>query len=441
MTLAERSRYAPAMLLAVVLAGVGVVAGNPVALFAAVIPLALVGYGALVVEPPTDALTVEREFSEQSPRPGEPVTVQLRLTNESERYLPDVRVVDGVPDEVAVIDGSPRGHVTLGPAESTTLTYEVRVPRGTHEFEPATVAVRSLAGTAERRTTTEGVASVQTTVETDPLPLHGQTAGIAGRIETDDAGSGIAFHSSREYRPGDPINRVDWNRYASTGELSTVEFHEEKAATVVLVVDDRPPVRAVARPGELDAGARARDAARELAGALLDAGDRVGVAVKDSGGGFVPPRDDTTTLRVSPAQFRGEEEGYLPPRGAGAAQETACRRYLDRRAERPSRLPLRIEGFWFAGELADHVPDDAQIVLCSPLTDDEPVEAAETWIARGHAVTVVSPDPTPDTVGGRVETIRRRERRNELGRAGARVVDWDGTDTLDAAVERAEATR
>ena len=59
MTLAERSRYAPAMLLAVVLAGVGVVAGNPVALFAAVIPLALVGYGALVVEPPYTDSEVE----------------------------------------------------------------------------------------------------------------------------------------------------------------------------------------------------------------------------------------------------------------------------------------------------------------------------------------------------------------------------------------------
>ncbi|ERH13708.1 MAG: conserved repeat domain protein, partial [halophilic archaeon J07HB67] len=212
-SLTERSRYAPAMLLAVVLAGTGAATGNPVALFAAVLPLSVVGFGALVTAPPASAVTVERRVSDHTPQPGETVTVTLRVENDSERYLPDVRVVDDVPDPVAVVDGRPRGHRTLAPGETDEISYEVRAPRGEVTFEPATVAVRSLAGTAERRTDTAGTDRLRVSVTASAMSSS-DTTGLAGRIETDDAGAGIAFHSSREYRPGDPINRIDWNRYA-----------------------------------------------------------------------------------------------------------------------------------------------------------------------------------------------------------------------------------
>lgn len=440
MTLAERARYAPATLLAVGLAATGVVTGNPVVLFAATIPLSLVAYGALVVAPPEDAVSVERTVTPESPRAGERLAVSVTVTNDSESYLPDVRVVDGVPDQLAVLDGSPRAHCTLAPGESATVEYAVRAARGEYTFDPAGVTVRSLAGTAERRTAAGPQTELRVPVGADPLPLDDRTATVGGRIETDDAGTGIAFHSSREYRPGDPINRVDWNRYASTGELSTVEFHEEQAATVVLVVDDRVSVRGVARPGELDAGERARRAAAELATALLDAGDRVGVAVKDAGGGFTPPRSEDS-LEVSPTAYRHEEEGYLPPRGAGAAQETAVREYLDRRGEGRDDLPLRVDDFWFAGDLADYLPEDAQLVFCSPLADDDAVAAVETWLARGYPVTVLAPDPTGTGVGGRFAAVERDERLDDLRRSDATVVEWDGRDTLDAAVARAEVSR
>lgn len=433
--LTERSRYAPALLLAVALAAVGVVTGDPVSLFAAVIPLAVVGFGVLVVAPPAAAVTVDRTLSTHTPAPGETVTVTLELENETDRHLPDVRVVDGVPDPLAVVEGSPRAHATLSPGESTTVSYDVRAARGEVTFEPATVEVRSLAETARRRRSVAGTDRLRVRTATEPLTVT-EADGVAGRVETDDAGEGVAFHSSREYRPGDPIGRVDWNRYASTGELSTVEFHEEEAATVVVVVDDRASVRAVAAPGERDAGERARAAAEALATELLSVGDRVGLAVKDSGGGFVRPRDDGRELETSPTRYRATSEGYLPPRGAGAAQETAIRRYLAARDEPPTDLPVSQAGFWFADELADRFPAAAEVVLVSPLTDDEPVAAAEAWLARGHAVTVVSPDPTPASVGGEVERTRRRERRSRLRRAGARVVDWDGTERLAAAVER-----
>jgi uncharacterized repeat protein (TIGR01451 family) len=438
MTLFERSRFWPATVLAVLLAALGVLAADPVLLFAAVIPLAPVAYGALVVEPPEDPVSVERTVSDQTPTPGEAVRVTLSVTNESDEYLPDVRVVDGVPKEIAVVDGSPRGHVTLQPEETDSIEYTVRVPRGEVRFDAPGISVRSLSGGAERRLKPDVPTEIRAPVKTDAVPLHEQTARISGRIETNDAGAGIAFHSSREYRPGDPINRVDWNRYASTGELSTVEFHEEKAATVVIVVDDRVESGVVAAAGERDAGLRSREAAGELAGALLDAGDRVGVAVKDAERGFCPNKNNGRWFAGS--DVYGSGEAYLPPRGAGSAAETACRRLLETRESVPHDLPLRIHGFWTASDLADHMPQEAQMVLFSPLVDDQPVEAAKTWIARGHPVTVVSPNPIPETIGGSIAEHGRRERRDALQRAGARVIDWEGTDALSAAVERAEVS-
>ncbi|ERH13713.1 MAG: hypothetical protein J07HB67_02758 [halophilic archaeon J07HB67] len=173
---------------------------------------------------------------------------------------------------------------------------------------------------------------------------------------------------------------------------------------------------------------------------MLSAGDRVGLAVKDSDGGFTSPRNDNPD-RTAPAERIARGEGYLPPRGAGTAQETAIRRFLASRDELPTELPLRHEGFWFGAELADYLEDDTHLILVSPLADDEPVTAVEGWRARGHEVTVVSPDPTQPTTGGAAESVRRRERRRTLRRAGASVVDWDGTDRLETAVERTEVAR
>lgn len=443
MTVAERSRYAPATTLGVLLASAGVVVADPVLLFAAVVPLALVATGALVSVPPADAVAVERTLSETTPRPGSDVSVTLTVRNETDRQLPDIRIVDGVPDDTAVVDGSPRGHATLEPGESATVEYTIHVPRGTTTVESPTVAVRSVAGTTERRIDVEMTDEIEVPVETETAPLADQTTGLAGRIETDDAGPGVAFHSSREYRPGDPINRVDWNRYASTGQLRTVEFHEAKAATQVVVADDRAACRVTIAPGERDAGDRARRAAAELASESLAAGDRVGVAVTASGSNLVDTSDDdrSFTRMLVNNETGANAGGYLPPRGPGTAQETACRTFLDREESRRTDLPLRIDGAWTATELADYLPESSQVLFCTPLLDEQPVTAARQWLARGYSVTVVAPDPIPDTPGGAIGRIEREARLRELRSDGARVVDWESSDVLGAAVERAEVRR
>jgi len=61
------------------------------------------------------------------------------------------------------------------------------------------------------------------------LPLRGLTTKYHGRVPTDVGGAGVEFHATREYRRGDPVKRIDWNRRARTGELATLELREERA--------------------------------------------------------------------------------------------------------------------------------------------------------------------------------------------------------------------
>jgi hypothetical protein len=58
--------------------------------------------------------------------------------------------------------------------------------------------------------------------------------------------------------------------------------------------------------------------------------------------------------------------------------------------------------------LEHRAPDDSQIVLVSPVLDDATVSVVRHLRARGHAVTIVSPDvTTTESLGGTIERIDR----------------------------------
>jgi len=100
----------------------------------------------------------------------------------------------------------------------------------------------------------------------------------SGPLVTDDGGEGIEFHSVEEYRRGDPANRIDWRRYARTGELTSMTFRTERLAEVVVCVDARPASYRAADATEPHAVALAVDAAGRIGDALFDANHQVGLA-------------------------------------------------------------------------------------------------------------------------------------------------------------------
>jgi uncharacterized protein (DUF58 family) len=271
-------RLEAAVTASVVVAAVGMVTGTPAVLLASVVGVGWAAYARLSRAPEVH-VGVEREVTPTRPAPGGTARVRLRLTNEGDRTVPDVRVVDRVPDDLAVVEGAARGATALRPGETATVEYGVRARRGEHELGPATVVVRGASGAVERVAERGGTTALTCGLPAETVPVSATASGRAGRVTTDAGGSGSEFHSTREYRPGDPMRRVDWNRLARTGELTTVEFDEERAASVVVTVDARSTIDRSPgsdRPGSVELSAYAAEETRRR---LHAEGHSVGVAV------------------------------------------------------------------------------------------------------------------------------------------------------------------
>jgi len=411
----ETKRWRGVTALSLLAAAVGAVLTSPTALLLAVLGVAYAAYGQLFPAP-SPSLRVERTVEAEDPDPGDEVDVTLSVTNEG-AFLPDLRVVDDVPEGVAVVEGSPRLATALRSGKTATVRYTIEMRRGEYEFDAVRVRARDPSGARETEATIRAastVASVPTLPRLDSFPLRSQTVQRVGRVSTSQGGSGVEFHATREYRPGDPLSRVDWNRLARTGELSTVQYREERAATVVAIVDAREQSHVADADGE-SAVEYGVEAAGGVASALLDSGDSVGLAAFGPHWTWVQPgigRDHRARLRDRLARSRGF--AALPPE----------RRFL-------AALVFR--------RLKKQLPADAQVVFCSPLADDDAVEYVRRIEAGGNPVTVVSPDVTgTDTLGQQVARVERATRIRSLRRAGIRVVDWSPEDSFPVAVATAQ---
>lgn len=391
----------------------GVFLRSPGVVLAAALGLALAGYQRLAT-PPAPSLSIERDVVDHYVEPGDPVSVTLTVHNEGQQRLTDLRVVDGVPASAAVVDGTPACRVVLPPGDSTELTYAVETDRGAAAFEPPLVVTRDVGGVVERaeRVPASGDAAVECVPAFEPvehLPLRAQTALDAGRRTTDDSGSGVAFQVVRDHQPGDPRSRIAWRHWARSGELATVEFQPERAATVVLVVDTRPAAQVAPTGTDATAVQRSVDAAARLFATLDAEGNRVGIATLD------------------------DERRRLSP-GRGRSHRARARDLLTDE----SLLSASASGFDptdTAGWLVDLVAARSQVVVLSPLVDN----AIERFCVRleslGLPVTVCSPDPTTTgSTGRRLARLERDRRLARLREADLAVVDWRRDQPLQRAL-------
>jgi uncharacterized repeat protein (TIGR01451 family) len=395
----------------------GVLFQTPSALLVSVVGVAFAAY-ARPSEAPAPTLRVRRSVSEPEPDLGESVRVEVEVENAGAETVPDLRFVDGVPETLTVTAGSPRMGTTLRAGATASFTYAVEAARGRHRFGEATVVTRNWSGSAERETTV--AAETEATMTCVPpldglesFPLRQHAAQYAGNVDTRVGGEGLEFFATREYRRGDPLTRIDWNRKARTGELSTVEFREEHAATVALVVDVRGDAY-VADPDGVSAVEHEVAAARGVADALLEMGTPVGAAAF------------------------GPELSWLGP-NIGRVHRARLREHL---ALAEGLAPTPVDGTFVSlftiRNLEQKMPRATQVVFLSPATDDLLPDIMRQFEARGHAVTLVSPDVTDDsTAGSKVAALERAERLRRVREFGIPVIDWDPEEPLQTAVERA----
>jgi len=173
-------------------------------------------YGRVTAVPHVESLSVERELETEDPQPGDEVSVTVTVRNEGDSIPPDLRLVDTVPDAFVVTDGVLRLHTALRPGSSATFSYVVRVERGEYRW-PLVCVSRDFSGGAERTsllTPETELTCVPSLKVTNDVPVRAQTTQYSGDVNTQKGGSGLEFHSVRDYLPGDPMNRINWKQVA-----------------------------------------------------------------------------------------------------------------------------------------------------------------------------------------------------------------------------------
>ncbi|WP_436923881.1 DUF58 domain-containing protein [Halosimplex amylolyticum] len=421
--------------LALAATAVGILVGTPVTILAGLAGVGFAAYSRLA-EAPDPALAVERHVSDTDPDPGDTVRVTLTVENESGRTLPDLRFCDDVPAGLEVVEGTARHTTALRPGKRASIAYEFEAVRGRHEFDSLTVVTRDVSG-ASRRTARQ--ATDRSTVVCRPryearsAPLGDLATRLTGNQPVSATGEGIAFHSVREYRTGDSLSSVDWNRYAKEGELATRQFDQPRTVKVVLLVDARRKAYVTAGENRRPAVDVCAHAAGALAGGLANAGCHVGLAALSPRNCWVPPASGRTHReRLHDALTTHDAFGWRPPDASQTGDGVAGSAPVD-------------DGF---DRLLAQLPGDAQVVFCSPFVDERAVEVARALDARGHDVTVASPDVTAsDSAYRRLAATERRLALDECRRAGVSVVEWtarpvDGSSVgpRDGTPERAVAT-
>ncbi|QLG29730.1 DUF58 domain-containing protein (plasmid) [Halorarum halophilum] len=372
-----------------------------------------------VTPTPRVELDLERRVSDSAPRQGQPVEVTVTVRNVGDRPLADVRIVDGVPPALAVTDGTPRHGTALRAGEAATFSYEMEAAEGRHLFEPTTVVVRDVSGAREGETTVTDETEIECSAEATSPPLRSQTVDAFGQIPASHGGTGIEFYSTREYQRGDSMRRIDWNRYAKRGELTTVEFREERAASVVVLVD----ARASAYRGGTDephAVSYGVAAAEQLLVASLDERNQVGIAALG--------RTECWLAPAAGRDHRVRAQTMLATHPAFSSQPPAA-------DEEP---PVDAQ----TTRLRERLPSNAQIVFVSPLCDDDAVAVAREFEAEGHSVSVVSPEVTEGgTTGRRLAAVERENRIRRLRQSDIPVTEWEPSSPLAAALANAEVGR
>lgn len=406
--------------LTLVALGVGLFAEEPSIVLAGVVGVAAAAFAGLGRAPEPE-LAVERSVTPADPAPDDEVRVRLTVRNEADRALPDLRVIDGVPAGLSVVEGSPRFATALRAGESASLSYVVETRPGEHAFDRPTAIARDLAGATEYAASLAADGDAGCTcsppLSEDPIafPLRPQTTRFTGRTTAEEGGTGVEFHATREYRPGDPINRIDWRRTARTRDLTTVEYRLERAAAVLLVIDARQSAAVAHGPYESTAVERSVEAAREVAASLLAAGHTVGV----------------TAIAPDPC--------WLSP-GRGLEHRVELRQLLasaDAFGREPPADDVNVYGA--VRSIRERLAGDAQVVFCTPLADDAAADAALRFDAHGHATTVLSPDPSSDaTIGHQAAALGRSMRVASTRRAGVPAIDWAPEEPLERALARSQ---
>lgn len=426
-----------------VLLAAGIATGTISLVLAAIIPLVFVLQGAVAGAPPVDdSLQITREIAPKTPLPGQPVAVTLTIKNTSEQPIPDLRVIDGVPDAVGVSAGSPRGGGAVSPGGEFSNSYTLTADRGSYRFDAVTIRARNINGTrlVDETVRAGGDGTFDCRVTISDIPIT-QATRYTGQVATATGGAGIEFHSTRKHQPEDPVNRIDWRTYAKNGELATIEYARQHATHTTVLVDSREPAHVAADVNAPTGATLSAYAATTALEVLITNGHEVSLGalgISDPQTGEEPPAwvaaaDGTAFTSHARTVCNAAATTATATDGVNTTTDTVEPATSSATTEQRTSIP---DGGDQWRRVLSLVPTGAQVVLCTPATDDALIELVESLRERNHEVTILSPQTTGDTVGGRTVELQRAVRLEQFRSLGSTVVDWDQNERLRVALTK-----
>jgi len=259
------------------------------------------------------------------------------------------------------------------------------------------------------------------------MPAPARLRGLTGARGSRRIGEGGDLRDIATMRPGDSLRRVDWRatgrRSPDLNQIYVRRTFSVAEGIAMLVIDSRDDVgpdlatwrgTGQIRPDDLTSLDLARHAAASVAGALIAAGDRVGLE-------DLAYRRRPVPAATGQRQLKRIQQALALSAPHGEPAEVV----------RPPRLPA-----------------DAVIYLFSTLLDDTPLALTAGWIDQGNPVIVVDTLPKvrfgrsePLALAWRITALERERRVAKFRTLAVPIIPWQSADSVIPAAELTKIAR
>jgi len=343
---------------------------------------------------------------------GEPLTATVTIASSFE--IPLLEVLLPLPPNIVLTGGSNRIVVRLRPDAALQRTFSLRaLNRGRSKLGVLHLRLSDHSGlvVCEAETCSVQIEVYPARLGVRRLPSALRPRSSFGNYLSSRVGDGLEPAEIRPFVAGDRVRHINWRASLRVGRLHVTQYHQERNADVVLLLDTY--AAAGGRAGTtLDATVRA---AAALAESYLSRRDRVGLV--ELGG----------QLRwIRPIAGRAHLESVLQALLPADVTFTYVVRQVD-------VVPPRV------------LPPRALVIAISPLLDERFTNAVMNLVARRFDVLLIAVSPVELTrraltssrvreLAFRLWGVERRVRLEELRRSGLMVVEWEPARPLEEAL-------